>query len=621
MTERAIHIDQCVVRIRRASGWSWGANPDALVRAATRALPALLARQVPALLSVDGPGVVTVPELRLTIPIALEDLAGVGESDTLGSLHGPLARLDERLSAALAASIGAAAITADPQQQEPESSEPRTGTPGRSIASASPIAPIVTLLARWTAAGHLLDTIRRLSDPVAESWRRALERELAPVVREEASILADAATSEILERVASASLGPDQAWLAIVASLVGDPVRPGSVERSIEVASQHVAPGDLVASGATRVATSEGESLAERAMGRSEPEPAASATLIDPDRTSPSLGWHATDELEIACALPFLALFPLARAGWLAALDAAVTAAGARDVLPGLATALAYKLLAPPIRGWRRTSGASTAAAAFAGLAMAPPDSVLHRLSALDAHLAEPLEATVRTALVAGHTRGSPFVIQAAGDGYHLLDGEGLFALAWSARPHELATELDELVLVPAASASPELLDRLELANVRFVTDAPATRGEPWRELPGGLCTNDTHTPADQLTASARRLDELATLAGELDAELSRRPGLPLATTGVVERALTLGAALALGDLSWTLFREREVATPVLALHRFADLGATVTFGAEVVRVRLPLGRRHADLFAHRYTGEVHDVPWFDGRVVEICGG
>ena len=70
----------------------------------------------------------------------------------------------------------------------------------------------------------------------------------------------------------------------------------------------------------------------------------------------------------------------------------------------------------------------------------------------------------------------------------------------------------------------------------------------------------------------------------------------------------------------WQLFRDREPATPVLALERFATLDATITTTAERIDVRIPIGRRHADLLAHGYLTAIPDVPWL-GRVVHISGG
>ncbi len=60
---------------------------------------------------------------------------------------------------------------------------------------------------------------------------------------------------------------------------------------------------------------------------------------------------------------------------------------------------------------------------------------------------------------------------------------------------------------------------------------------------------------------------------------------------------MALAASLSLGMIAWQLWREHETPDPVLAMTRFADLEGTVRFTRDVVHVKLPLGRRHTDLW------------------------
>ena len=62
----------------------------------------------------------------------------------------------------------------------------------------------------------------------------------------------------------------------------------------------------------------------------------------------------STWEMPIESALPFLLIGPLARTGYLDTLAAVFAAARISDALPLFAMALAYKVLAPPKRGWLR---------------------------------------------------------------------------------------------------------------------------------------------------------------------------------------------------------------------------------------------------------------------------
>ena len=82
-----------------------------------------------------------------------------------------------------------------------------------------------------------------------------------------------------------------------------------------------------------------------------------------------------------------------------------------------------------------------------------------------------------------------------------------------------------------------------------------------------------------------------------------------------------LATALALGMIGWTLWREREAVTPLLALQRFADLDARVSFRPDRVQVHLPLGRRFMDLKQGGLLEDIADVPWFDGRPLLFAQG
>ena len=81
-----------------------------------------------------------------------------------------------------------------------------------------------------------------------------------------------------------------------------------------------------------------------------------------------------------------------------------------------------------------------------------------------------------------------------------------------------------------------------------------------------------------------------------------------------------LAATSALADLGERLF-PTEPTTPILALTRFQSLDARVTFEPDVIRVRVPLGRRHADLMRHAILGELGNVPWLSGRTLALGGG
>jgi len=99
------------------------------------------------------------------------------------------------------------------------------------------------------------------------------------------------------------------------------------------------------------------------------------------------------------------------------------------------------------------------------------------------------------------------------------------------------------------------------------------------------------------------------------------RPAVPRASNEACEAALTLAAGLALGSIGWELRREREAPSPQAALARFADLDARIRVDPAKVCVLLPLGQRFFDLRAGGFLNDVHDVPWFGGRVLQLTSG
>ena len=129
----------------------------------------------------------------------------------------------------------------------------------------------------------------------------------------------------------------------------------------------------------------------------------------------------------------------------------------------------------------------------------------------------------------------------------------------------------------------------------------------PWPEREG-----EPDDPGDR---------ELVGRAGMVLEELGRRPALPLAAEPALERSLTLAAGAALAAIALALWGGREPTDPVLAIERLASLSAVVRDDGERVRVTVPLGARYFDLRRHGLLGVVPELPWLDGRAVEIMGG
>jgi hypothetical protein len=349
--------------------------------------------------------------------------------------------------------------------------------------------------------------------------------------------------------------------------------------------------------------------------------PAAATSALA--ATAPAV---ATDA-EVAFALPFLLLGPLAQVGYLSALTSALQPAGLELQTAAFATGLAYTVLGPLERAWRRSPEDLAAAAAFAGLAVPVPGPALTEFARVAQPALPALDAVITQILAEGHSEGQPLVLAAAGEraggGLLLLDREGLFPVAWSDAAAGLLPAWrmfgsPPVLVAPAAAGA---LCDLTAADGSFVVATPPGRGERWRRLPPHrIWTNDHNDPALARHASGYR--QAVDLAAELvQALAAERAAVPLAAGPALGRSLLLAAGLGLGTLAWTLWREREPTHPLLALERFADLSARVSFEPDRVRVRLPLGPRHSDLSAHGLLADVPGVPWLGGRVVEFSGG
>jgi hypothetical protein len=331
-----------------------------------------------------------------------------------------------------------------------------------------------------------------------------------------------------------------------------------------------------------------------------------------------------------ASALPFLLLGPLARTGYLQTLAAVLEASENTAASPLFATALAYKVLPPPERGWRRSALTLATAAAFAALENpAAEPSLMQFAQAVAPHLSA-LDVTLSGALIAGHNSSAPLLLLATEEGLCLFDAEGIFPIQWANQPADLCSTLIQLdssiVFVPRASAGVELLLWLTNEGLRFVTDAPPTRGENLRSIrrPPDLrwWTNDEATPDSVFAHLASSLPGAVEDALELVQALAKdRPAIPLARESALDRHLTLAAATALGTIAWDLWKEREQTAPTVALERFADLHAHVDYADDLVTVNLPLGKRFLDLRANGLLEDVHDVPWLDGRKLIFTSG
>jgi hypothetical protein len=595
------HLDIQRMRFRvTGRGWVRGEAAARVARAAERRIPAAVATRL-AELWPDEERVLEEP-LRLTLRVGLAELAAAVDSDE--ALELLVARLvDHTLARARTALENEREVR--PAFPEAVAETSLAATSPAQLGAAGGRAALMALLVEWRARGWLEPLLGGMPEEALARWCEQLlgervSRPAAPVGEADARTLAGdaAAPAERAARYRASLLA------AVEAVARGEPVA-----QAVNLASAPTADTATSASPPEEAVRQFAALAVERARPPcAYPPPSASrrATPVAP-----------AGEREIACALPFLLLRPLQRMGWLEALAATFAALDRSDALPAVATGLAYKVLAPPARGWRRDSASQAVAEAFAGASC--DDDALAASAAPE--LLAPLDALVAHALLAGHAAGAPLLVAGRGADRLLLESDGLFPIA-AGEPEALVRALGGCqapLVVFAEAAEPSLLAALDAAGKRFFTDAPPGRGEGWRRLQRGrrvLFTNGSDEGAAQAADQLDNSDE----ADALIEALRQRRAVATEVCVPVERSLTVAAGAALGDISWRLFRAREPSTPRLALERFADLGARVRWDETTVEVRLPLGRRSRDLEAHGLLGEAR-VPWLGRRTVRLMGG
>jgi hypothetical protein len=409
------------------------------------------------------------------------------------------------------------------------------------------------------------------------------------------------------------ALLPDDTLRTCLSALLAEP--PAAVVAAVvaEVTAEMAHRLSLPVDSVTR------DDLAELVVSPPEPPepPEPPAPVVRAPATAP-LGM-AGRTTRVCAALPFLLAGPLARTGYLDAIGPALSSVDLLGDAPLFAAALAYKVLGAPERGWRRTPEDNASAAVFAGCESTPDLTGFARrvrpvLPVLDGVLA--------LSVCRGHDPTDALLVTGVDDGVLLVDARGMFPVAWAAQPAGLLPHWEACgrppVLVCSGALPPSCLRDLAAAGVRFITDVRPLRDDPVARLPWRtpLWTSGAVPPrlAAELPVHAEGLADLvATL-------FTAHRAVPLAEDGALEHTVTLAASLALGMLAWQLWR-KDGPDPVLALRRFADLEATVEFTPRAVTVRLPLGRRHADLWRGGALTDVHDVVWLGGRPLTFSGG
>jgi hypothetical protein len=618
-----ILIEHCSLRISRSQGWSWGPDTRALLRSALQRLPHMLGARLAVSWPAQHDCVLAMP-VRLRLSVTMNELLELATHDEAGD--GQVASsLAERLDAMLLQMVerqsGAVRQHTSIDPVIPDPAPPAAAPDVHALWAGT----VLTVLLGWHRQGVLHEQLLMFSEAALASWHASL-------------VLASALPTHSVRAGAIETLVAEHAELPL-------PLAPGRRSALVRrIGLLVVAAGELgvPAGDPTLVAAMPRYRQLTLDASGAAPQiapvpPLADAAVADvaapvrpeaPARAAPRVMMTRFD-VKIASALPFLLLGPLSRTGYLHTVSAVFEAAQMLPALPAFAAALARKVLAPPQRGWFRGADAVTAAAAFAGLPDAVPDALIADMARLLGPLVSPLDSLVAGVLTAGHETGKALLLHAAAQGWVLYEEEGMFPIACAARLEQLFARIaaldGDLLLVPSPAVDTGVLARLDDAGFRFVTDASPARGESWRALPAGpvrAWTNDRATAPMLLSAAALRLESSAAASAQTwQALTSERPLLAGPGAAQLEHSLALAAALGLGTIGWSLWRERESVTAILALARFSDLDARVSFRPDLVQVHLPLGRRFMDLKRAGWLDEVTGVPWLDGRPLRFVQG
>jgi hypothetical protein len=625
-------INRCTLRVVRRGGWNWGPEPQKLLEGVIRVFPDLLARKLAELLPDEDESEI-VSTIRVRIPLRMSELMSLAAELPTGAqlISGsPVSRLETRIEEALRAVIIEEIYPNAEAQTPPDrladlTLDEEINSPGVRRAG-----NLFRLFLSWRERGVLSMRLAAFSSLSLE----ALHSTLFEHGRE--SLLSGAAPPDEIKRFIETEAIDTQSLPVDLKSLL---------RKRVEIAVEVFRRFNVVPS-ADVVRLSLDEALPIDRNPSNEPPTSEKPSITSKEAQLPQSEEVARQpagrvrlpkrdtEVYVASALPFLLLGPLYRIGYLDALAATLGATELSSELSIFAMALAHKVLDPPSRGWRRSSDTIAAATAFAGLKDPLPEIALAEFSRKVSMHLSPLDAVVSETLIEGHNQLKPLLLYRTGSkpesNLLLVDVEGVFPITLSPDLKSLYPTLMEfgspLILVPTSTADPALLKELDEEGFRFITDAPPSRGEYWRPfglpLSGRCWTNEQSSPAASLIRAGKELanaeEEVRALWQEL---FEKRVSIPLATDAALEQSITLAASAALGTIAWTLWREREPVTPILALERFRDLDARVRFDNRSVQVRLPLGRRYQDLLEHSLLDDVPAVTWLDDRAIRFVGG
>jgi len=638
-----ILIEHCTLRVVRRHVWSWGLPPERLLENALRLLPDRLAAKLEGMFT-DGSERIYETPLRIHLKFTQTGFDEAAPSVSCkpfasdAALSAFESQLEQALSEALAVPSKPATPSVPPASRRQSFLETMARRP---LPAVSPDSFLQHFLYSLLETNELESFFARFSLEELEVWHEAIygrSQQPARLVETTPPEIASELEASLSSREPNLSFYCAQRLrlrLILNTKITNKFHRPLS-DPTIWLALDRCVPLEARASSAADALTLPHDKTEKtiRVPG-SRPDPSAliRAIATEAAREIPIASSNRSTEwtTHVDSVLPFLLLHPLRRIEYFSALGAVLETAHLTDRAPLFAAALAYKVLMPPERGWRRSPSARHSAGIFAGAPSAVSDDSLHEFSRLISMHTGPLDRWLADAVSSGRNKADPVLLCRAESenlsGFLLIDPHGCFPFALVADAAEAASLLKtigpSLVLVSAAASGPRVLRHLNEAGLAFITEVPPVQGENWRAIARGASrlgwTNHPEPTSEFLARAARTLELSSSESSGFWAQLGpARPAVPRAQLPALERSVTLAAGVALGLVAWQLWSERGRTAPHLALERLGDLDATVHFSAETIRVGLPRGRRHSELQQAGYLAPVSDAPWLEGRRVEF---
>lgn len=631
-----LSIRHCKLRIRRHGGWSWGADPNHLVRLATQALPELLTRKLKNLLD-DHHEPITIDRLCITIPLKMSELISLPLEPGRDIVNSVLSdRISWRCQQALAvqAGIDLSESVVSPTAKPPEQS--------------SRVLPVlvikndgISLLREWYQQGKLLQLLRDFSDQAISDWAKLALKSLPGRIAENFNhqdLLKEAeqfGLTVLQSLTKQTTIGTKR--LVLLTALLQRFPNLFSRGTIIDLLNKSL-PDDP----SSKTTPDQQYANTDPAVGFSEPAHAdgvgdAALSVRKPMKVARKARppTNQSFEVQVSSVLPFVSIGILSRLGYFDVLATALHADEVEKDVHHFAVALAYKMLAPPHRGWHWDAADLRTAAAVTGLQESISGEYIDRFAYSCRHCLTPLDSYLKRLLIEGHDPSHPLLIHQLiiEDQPHwlLMDCQGCFPLGWYVTQEMLLQALEDFpsntFLMSDAVSQPSLFAELSTQRHRFVTTLLPSRQEKWRPIDRQrrLWTNDMDTQTRWLLNQSQCLPAVTATANEMTRELIvDRPVVPTQSQHPYmmqfEQSLALAASSALGTVAWKLWGENEATDPVLALQRLGNLEGKVFIDSEKITVRPALGRRYYDLYQHNFLVDVVNIPWLNGRRMEFSG-